>query len=129
MKPSYEGGPRTTATMRSISRHFISASLLAALGSTSSIRYDVLGNNANFPDPSIVVVGGVNYAFATNDGNGHNIPVTSNKHFNRPAGWSEITDAFPADGVPAFGDGGWAVEGTTWAPDVNQLVGGKPPHN
>ena len=94
---------------------------LTVLSEASSIKYNVL-NGANFPDPNILNVGGVNYAFATNDGAGHNIPVTSNPRFNDAGGWSEITDAFPSDGVPAFGDGGWAVEGTTWAPDVNQLV-------
>ena len=113
------------AIMRSIYSHLKLGIFFSVLSEASSIKYDVLGNSTNFPDPSIVNVKGVSYVFATNDGNGHNIPVTSNPHFNDPSGWSEIKDAFPTDGVPAFGDGGWAVEGTTWAPDVNHLVCGK----
>jgi hypothetical protein len=97
-----------------------SALFLVVTTCSAKLHFDVL-NGANFPDSSIITVGGVTYAFATNDGAGHNIPVTSNPKFNNPNGWSEITDAFPVDGVPAFGDDGWAVEGTTWAPDVNHL--------
>ena len=84
-------------------------------------NYDVLGG-ANFPDPSIINVDGVSYAFGTPDGAGHNIPMTSNPDFSDASGWSEIIDAFPPEGVPAFGDGGWAIAGTNWAPDVNRLV-------
>jgi len=103
--------------------HSLSLTLVfSILTHASTIHYDVLGDSTNFPDPSILVVGDVSYAFATNDGAGHNIPVTSNPHFNDPSGWSALTDAFPTDGVPAFGGGGWAVEGTTWAPDVNHLT-------
>lgn len=93
----------------------------------ANINFDVLGNNYNFPDPSILNYEGVSYVFATNDGNGNNIPVASNPDFNDPSGWSEVTDAFPTDGVPVFGDNGWAVEGTTWAPDVQHLVRDIPP--
>lgn len=87
----------------------------------SSVHNDVL-NGANFPDPSLLSVNGRTYVFGTVDGSGHNIPVTSNANFNNPADWSAITDAFPTANVPAFGDNGWAVAGTTWAPDVNHLV-------
>ncbi|KAK3697623.1 hypothetical protein LTR37_017361 [Vermiconidia calcicola] len=95
--------------------------LLLSLQTNADPKYNVL-DGANFPDPSIVKVHGKSYAFATNDGAGHNIPVTSNPRFRKASGWSEITDAFPTKGVPAFQEGGWAVEGTTWAPDVNHLT-------
>lgn len=81
--------------------------------------YNVL-NGANFPDPSIINLNGVSYVFGTNDGAGHNIPLTQNSNFNDASGWSAPVDAFPEDGVPAFAN--WAEGGTTWAPDVNQLV-------
>lgn len=87
-------------------------------------QYNVL-NGANFPDPSIVNVKGVSYVFGTPDGAGHYTPMTHNRNFNNAAGWSAITDAFPPKDVPAFGKDGWAVKGTSWAPDVNHLVSGR----
>lgn len=84
-------------------------------------EYNVLGG-VNFPDPSIWEVDGVSYVFGTVDGNGHNVPMTSNSDFTDASGWSAITDAFPQEDVPAVGSGGWAVANTAWAPDVNQLV-------
>lgn len=84
-------------------------------------EYDVL-NGANFPDPSIIVVGGISYVFGTVDGAGHNVPMVSNSDFSNAGGWSAITDAFPDADVPAMGSGGWAAQMTTWAPDVNKLV-------
>jgi len=114
--------PAGSTTMASLFHSLSLTLVFSILTHASTIHYDVLGDSTNFPDPSILVVGDVSYAFATNDGAGHNIPVTSNPHFNDPSGWSALTDAFPTDGVPAFGGGGWAVEGTTWAPDVNHLT-------
>lgn len=84
-------------------------------------NYDVLGG-ANFPDPGIIDVSGTSYVFGTVDGAGHNVPMVSNSDFSNAGGWSAITDAFPGTDVPAMGDGGWAAQMTTWAPDVNQLV-------
>lgn len=83
-------------------------------------NYDVLGG-ANFPDPSIIIVEGRTYAFGTNDGAGNKVPYTSNEDFSNPSGWSQVRDSFPRDGVPAFGDDGWAAD-PIWAPDVNRLV-------
>ena len=93
---------------------------IASLGKAAP-QYNVL-NDANFPDPSIINVGGTSYVFGTPDGAGHNTPLTTNSDFNDASGWSPITDVFPPHNVPAFGDNGWAVVGTSWAPDVNQLV-------
>lgn len=84
-------------------------------------HYDVLGG-ANFPDPSIINVDGLAYAFGTVDGAGHAVPYATNADFYNPSGWSEIRDSFPSAGVPAFGDSGWAAVDTIWAPDVNRLV-------
>ena len=89
---------------------------------TRGVEYNVL-NGSNFPDPSVITVGSTTYVFGTNDGAGHNVPVTSNRNFGNATGWSAITDAFPSTNVPAMGAGGWAAQLTTWAPDVNQLVG------
>ena len=109
--------------------------LLAYLTDASALRYhhltkrdpseNVLGG-ANFPDPSIINVDGTSYAFSTTSA-GLGIPMVSNPDFSDASGWSAITDAFPSTDVPAFGDGGWAVPTTSWAPDVNQLVSVIPP--
>lgn len=82
---------------------------------------DVLGG-ANFPDPTIINIGGTSYVFGTVDGNGHQVPVASNPDFNDPSGWSAISDSFPSEGVPAFGPNGWAAPNTIWAPDVVRLT-------
>jgi hypothetical protein len=82
---------------------------------------DVL-SGANFPDPTLLDFGSTTYVFGTGDGAGHQIPLTSNPAFDDPSGWSAVTDAFPTQYVPAFGDDGWAVPGTIWAPDVVRLV-------
>ena len=75
---------------------------------------------ANFPDPSVWLYDGTYYAFGTNNGLGQNIPVTSNTDFTNAGGWAPVQDAFPPDNVPAFSN--WAATGSTWAPDVSQLV-------
>jgi hypothetical protein len=82
---------------------------------------DVL-SGANFPDSTLIAVDNITYVFGTDDGVGHQVPLTSNPDFEDPSGWSAISDAFPSEGVPAFGDGGWAVKGSLWAPDVVRLV-------
>lgn len=84
-------------------------------------HFNVLGG-ANFPDPSIINVDGLAYAFGTVDGAGHSVPYTSNPNFNNPSGWSPIRDAFPSANVPAFGSNGWAAVDTIWAPDLNRLT-------
>lgn len=84
-------------------------------------NYNVL-SGANFPDPSIIDVSGISYVFGTVDGAGHNVPLVCNSDFSNAGGWSAIIDAFPGTDVPAMGDGGWATQMSTWAPDVNQLV-------
>ena len=70
---------------------------------------------ANFPDPTIIQVNGVWYAFSTNS-NRRNIPVATSPDF---INWS-VTGA---DALPILG--AWTVSGGggVWAPSVTQLVG------
>lgn len=82
---------------------------------------DVLGG-LNFPDPSIIDVEGTAYALGTVDGQGHQVPMTSNPNFNDPSGWSPVVESFPSESVPAFGANGWAAPNTVWAPDVVRLT-------
>ncbi len=72
----------------------------------------------NFPDPSIIHIGGVSYAFATNNrGYGgemiHVQMATSTD--NQTWTYLQGQDAMP-------GIGTWATGGRVWAPDVIQLV-------
>jgi len=111
---------------------FASGLLLSSLGAASPTpasklwkrdpAYDVL-RGTNFPDPSLINLDGTTYAFGTgNQGNlqGVQVGMTSNPEFSNAGGWSAVTDAFPAESVPAFAN--WAQEGTVWAPDVNHLT-------
>jgi hypothetical protein len=61
----------------------------------------------DFPDPSVLVVGGMYYAYSTNTG-GQNIPVMYSTDLSN---WSPSVDALPK--LP-----GWARWGRTWAPAV-----------
>ncbi|KAF8590409.1 glycoside hydrolase family 43 protein [Ramaria rubella] len=63
--------------------------------------------NADFPDPSILKVDGMSYAFSTNSG-GKNIQVATSLDGET---WV-LTDI---DALPV---GSWATTGMTWAPDV-----------
>ena len=69
---------------------------------------------SNFPDPTIIEVNGVWFAFSTN-ANGLHIPVAKSFDF---INWSVTgTDALPVLGA-------WTVPGGggVWAPSVTQLV-------
>lgn len=69
---------------------------------------------SNFPDPTIIEVNGVWFAFSTN-ANGLHIPVAKSFDF---INWS-VTGA---DALPVLG--AWTVPGGggVWAPSVTQLV-------
>lgn len=67
---------------------------------------------ANFPDPSYINVGGVYYAFATNNG-AQNIQIATSPDFDT---WT-VTGA---DALPTLPS--WATTGNVWAPDVVQVV-------
>ena len=66
---------------------------------------------SNFPDPSFISVGGIYYAFATNNG-AQNVQIATSPDFNN---WT-VTGA---DALPTLPS--WAT-GNVWAPDVLQLV-------
>jgi beta-xylosidase len=61
----------------------------------------------DFPDPHVLVVGGVFYAYSTNVP-GMNVPVTSSTNLTS---WTATSDALRA--LPQ-----WATPGRTWAPTV-----------
>lgn len=108
--------------MLSFSLHLQLILLVLGAGSNAAtVNYDVL-NGHNFPDPCIINVGGVSYAFGTSDGAGNSIPMTSNSDFSNAAGWAAVSDAFPYTNVPAFGSNGWAAPYSAWAPDVNHFT-------
>ncbi|KAI7497171.1 hypothetical protein KC367_g6111 [Hortaea werneckii] len=104
--------------MISIGQSLIPLSLVAA---ATAVNFDVL-NGQDFPDPGLLQVGGVSYAFSTASGPG-SIPKTSNNAFNNPNGWSSAVESFPQNS-PAQSAGGWAESYTSWAPDVIQLGDG-----
>jgi beta-xylosidase len=86
-----------------------------AIGADSLLRADSSGQatytnpviDQNFPDPSVLTVGGVYYAFSTNIF-GENMPCERSKNL---VDWTELPDAMP--NLPD-----WAKPGKTWAPDV-----------
>jgi len=66
----------------------------------------------DFPDPSVLDVGGTYYAYATNSAAGNVQIITSTDLVH----WSAVGDALPH--LPA-----WAAAGATWAPSVLQVGG------
>jgi len=74
--------------------------------------------STDFPDPSIIKVGGTWYAFGTQsiyDYKNIHIQVASSTDFNT---WSLMVNHDALPNLP-----GWAAnDGEVWAPDVNQLV-------
>ncbi|HEY1739610.1 MAG TPA: glycoside hydrolase family 43 protein, partial [Acidimicrobiia bacterium] len=64
----------------------------------------------DFPDPSVITVGGRYYGFSTNSGAGDVQVITSTDLVH----WSFVGNALPA--LPA-----WASAGSTWAPAVIHL--------
>jgi beta-xylosidase len=80
----------------------------AASAATSAFQAPVYAGD--FPDPSVVVVGGVYWAYSTGSG-GRNLQVMQSSNLT---GWTAPSDPLPA--LPA-----WASTGRTWAPSVIQL--------
>jgi beta-xylosidase len=64
----------------------------------------------DFPDPDLLEVDGVYYAYATN-GNNRNVRVARSTDLVE---WETLPDAFPT--LPS-----WVIPGKTWAPEVQQL--------
>jgi len=73
-------------------------------------------NLGNFPDPSIITVGGTYYAFGTNGAGGH-IQTGASNNFGNPGSWSPLGDAMP--NLASWIDGG---SPNVWAPSVIQFV-------
>lgn len=71
--------------------------------------------DTDFPDPDVLRVGGVYYAYATNTG-GLNVPYATAASVRGP--WRRQ----PTDALPALG--AWAERGRTWAPDVSRRPDG-----
>jgi hypothetical protein len=69
--------------------------------------------SADFPDPDVITVGSVYWAYST-DSQGRNIQVITSTDLQQ---WSAPADALPT--LPA-----WAVAARTWAPGVVQLASG-----
>jgi arabinan endo-1,5-alpha-L-arabinosidase len=69
--------------------------------------------NRDFPDPDVLRVGEIYYAYATN-GRGANVQVARSTDLVR---WERLRDALPA--LPA-----WARPGFTWAPEVTTGASG-----
>lgn len=67
----------------------------------------------NFPDPSLLKVGGAYYAYATNSG--ENMPCETSPDLVH---WTALPDAMPR--LP-----GWARPNRTWAPEVLALPRGR----
>lgn len=71
--------------------------------------------DTDFPDPDVLKVGSVYYAYATN-GNGANVPYATASSVLGP--WKRQ----PTDALPALG--AWAETGRTWAPEVSRRPDG-----
>ncbi len=69
--------------------------------------HPVLAYPGDFPDPFVLVAGGVTYAYSTNVA-GVNVPVMTSTDLST---WTPTTEALPR--LPA-----WASPGRTWAPTV-----------
>ncbi|KAK0467986.1 Arabinanase/levansucrase/invertase [Desarmillaria tabescens] len=88
------------------------ATALLTVPAAASITGPVI--QSNFPDPSVIQVDGMWYAFSTNSG-GLNIPVATSSDFNT---WTVTgKDALPTVGT-------WSNGRDVWAPDVIQLADG-----
>ncbi|MBO1751506.1 family 43 glycosylhydrolase [Actinotalea sp. BY-33] len=68
----------------------------------------------DFPDPDMLEVDGVYYAYATN-GNNQNVRLASSTDL---VTWEPLPDALPE--LPS-----WVIPGKTWAPEVTELEPGR----
>ena len=89
----------------------LSAALVFAAAGLGPKTYTNPVSDRNFPDPSLLKVGGVYYAYATNDGENMLCETSADL-----VHWTALPDAMPT--LP-----GWARPGRTWAPEVMALPG------
>lgn len=68
----------------------------------------------DFPDPDVLEVDGVYYAYATN-GNNQNVRVARSTDLRE---WEALADALPT--LPS-----WVIPGKTWAPEVTEVEPGR----
>lgn len=68
----------------------------------------------DFPDPDVLEVDGVYYAYATN-GNNRNVRVSRSTDLET---WEEMGDALPE--LPS-----WVIPNKTWAPEVTEIAPGQ----
>jgi beta-xylosidase len=81
---------------------------LSSTADTATLVYD-----QNFPDPSVLVVGHVDYAYSTNSGR-ENVPVIESNDLKH---WRSIGDAMSV--LPP-----WVSGGYVWSPSVSPAPGG-----
>lgn len=82
--------------------------------------------NLNFPDPSIIHIAGISYAFATNN-RGHGSHGMIHIQMATSSDNQTWTYLDGQDALPIVGS--WATGARTWAPDVIQVVrSGVPAH-
>ncbi|WP_447925325.1 glycoside hydrolase family 43 protein [Georgenia muralis] len=90
----------------------------AAPGDATSASDGVHADNPviadDFPDPDVLEVDGVYYAYATN-GNSRNVRVARSGDLVE---WEELGDALPE--LPS-----WVIPGKTWAPEVTEVEPGR----
>jgi Glycosyl hydrolases family 43 len=92
---------------------------LAATTASAAVRAEalapapVLAYGGDFPDPDVLVAGGVYYAYSTNVA-GTNVPVMSSTDLKT---WTATAEALPP--LPR-----WASAGRTWAPAIAAKGGG-----
>jgi beta-xylosidase len=94
-------------TVAMLSGAVASDATAAASHRTAAQPASVLAYGGDFPDPSVLRVGGVYYAYSTNVA-GVNVPVMSSTDL---VSWTPTSEALPP--LP-----GWASPGRTWAPAV-----------
>lgn len=85
---------------------------LAATAAGASSTFQAPVYAGDFPDPSVLLVGGVYWAYATGSA-GRNLQVM---HSSDLGSWTGLSDPLPT--LPA-----WASSGLTWAPGVIDLSG------
>jgi hypothetical protein len=87
----------------------VAATLPAAMASSpaGASLAPVMAYGDDFPDPHVLVVGGVYYAYSTNVA-GVNVPMMTSTNLSL---WTKTTEALPS--LP-----GWASPDHTWAPTV-----------
>ncbi len=113
------GGASMRATARSVLGMMVAAVGLGAGSLFGPARADAAASTfeapvypGDFPDPSVLLTGGMYWAYATGSA-GRNLQVMSSPDLHT---WSAPADPLPV--LPA-----WATVGHTWAPGVIELAG------